>query len=147
MSEIQKIKPSKQPYIVFGVMLGALIILQMTVYLYKSDPGLLMFISIFLGALASIWVWIYSHAIELTSNAIGYTRLYLLRKEARFDHITRWYTFTGLKDRYGKTGPFVRLVIESSGDKGAQKLMINMKLFSSRDLKTVFDRLPASKKA
>jgi len=125
------------PFGVFGVIM----------FLQTQDSGAILIGGAFIAALGAIWLWISFHRIDLTDEKITLGRFGILKRSLNRDEIENWYTWIGLRDDRGRTGPFIRLVIEPKRSSGKKPLVLPLKLFAPEDMQSVKSFLSKSNKA
>ncbi len=139
------IKPGREVYIVFGAIYLFTIVIGLIGYLPHKDNSFLWVNCLFFGAAVLTFVWISYHIIRIRGNTITFGRLAALQRSLSLDEIYDWYTWIGLRDDHGHTGPFVRLVIEPKPESGKKAIILPLKFYSDADfqkLKKFLDQVP-----
>ena len=115
-------------------------------FLLKGDSGtLIMGGASFIG-LGAIWLWIFHNRLIFSAEGITHGRFRPFVRALAFSEIKDFYTFIGFRDDRGRSGPFVRLVIEPTAESSKKAILIPFKLFSPTDsaaiIKFLSDHLP-----
>lgn len=135
------ITPSRRPYVVFTIICLPIVLLCLAAYFKTHDVDLLLMGGTFLAALGALWLWTAFYKIELTDDRITVGWPGLLTWSLDRDEIGGWYTAIGFRDRHGRTGPFVRLVVEPKPSCAKRAIVLPLKLFDPKDIKLLTDYL------
>jgi len=138
---IREFSPSKRPYLVFFLILFPLMIMTFSMFLRRNDTGAL-FGSVFcLVFLLAMWIWIFNNRLIFNSHGVTHGTFSWFRRYLAFSDIDDFYTFVGFRDDRGRTGPFIRLVIESKPESGKKAIMVAFRLFSGPDQLKIIELL------
>ena len=87
-------------------------------------------------------VWVYAFRIDVSNDILQYRTLFRGTRSIDLSSIAR--ARTAITPR-APLGPFYRLTIYPSSDAGAKPIVINMKVFSTKDIDRLIDILPKFK--
>lgn len=135
------IAPSRRPYVVFTIICLPFVLLSIATFFKSQDVDWLIMGGTFLAALGALWLWTAFYKIELTDDRITVGRPDFLQWSLDRDEIGGWYTAIGFRDPRGRTGPFVRLVVEPKPSCAKKAIVLPLKLFDPKDIKLLTDYL------
>jgi hypothetical protein len=146
----QIIKPSKSVYFVWFSIFTPLAALTLIMFYFnKVNVYALYACGLCIFFLSVLCAWTSIHTIKLTKNSIIFLNIKILQRAMTLDEIYDWYTWIGLRDDHGHTGPFVRLVIEPKPESGKKAIILPLKFYTEADfqrLKKFLDQVPTPPK-
>ena len=92
----------------------------------------------FSAILILIFAWVRRFRIVVDETSLSYTSLFGGKKIVKLDDITTAHTEIGSKDRFG---PVMRFELECKPPSREHQIVINMKVFSRKDLHSLFEIL------
>lgn len=141
--------PSKKPYIVFLLCFLLPTALCLYVFFAKGDLNALLMSAACIVFLGTLWLWLFHNRLAFSPDGVTHGRFRPFQRYLSFSDMKDFYTFVGFRDDRGRTGPFVRLVIEPKPESDKQAIMVPFRLFSAGDAKEIIEllsqRLPRRK--
>lgn len=142
--------PARKPYMVFGVIWLPFFGIGIVAFFLKGDTGALVVGGAPLFMLGATWLWIFHNRLIYSTKGVIHRRFWPFVRTLTFTQMQDFYTYIGFRDGHGRTGPFVRLVIEPKPGSGREAIVIPLKLFSPADNATIAhllsEHLPRPKK-
>ncbi len=146
---VREFTPSKRPYLVFFLCFLLPTVLMFYGFFSKSDLNGLLMGFVCLLFLFSLWLWVFQNRVSFSSDGVTHGRFRPFQRYLAFSEMRDFYTFVGFRDDRGRTGPFIRLVIEPKPESNKQAIVIPFRLFSATDSKAIIEllsgRLPKRK--
>lgn len=138
---MREFRPSKRPYVVFSIIFLPQAAWTFAVFVSKDDIGALIASIGCLLFMFSLWLWIFHNRLFFCTDGVLHGRFSLFRRYLAYSEMEDFYTFIGFRDDRGRTGPFVRLVIEPKPESGKKAIIIPSRLFSVADSKNIIELL------
>jgi hypothetical protein len=139
--KIIKLKPGLAPYVVFCLIATApIVIFALAILKTGFTKDAVQSIIIILAVLALFIIWFHAHQITLEASQILYKRPLLGTSKIDIASIqkAKYIHFTS------KSPLAIRLAIEHNTDGEKQVTVINTKLFSRKDIKTLMDKIQSN---
>lgn len=132
---------SKRPYIVFAICLGPVLFLCLTVFVLRKETDFLLISGVLLLILFSLWLRLFHNQVLFTAEGVSHGRFSLFQNFLAYSEMQGFYSFIGLRDHRGRTGPFFRFVIEPKPNCPKEAIMFPTRIFAVADYRAMIELL------
>jgi hypothetical protein len=134
-----ELRAAVSAYVVFGIIFG--FITLMTGLPASSEPSMRLPFLIFAAVWVFCYAWLFTFRLVVSSESIAYRTLLRGTRTLRLQDIKSMKVESGIREYSDRFKPFIRLVIVSSGTPCPCTINVNLKVFSSSDIRQLLDSL------